>query len=129
MRIFIISDPAEIAAAAAVEQVLREYDYDVINPRVIQEYEKNRVELGMFDDDHGWLKRDIGLMMRADGVVTVAGMKLAFGARGDLMLVGSNSHRTALEKVAALLPWIEPIRTLDEWIELSAYNNGDNDED
>ena len=65
-RIFIIAAPGRDNEAAEAEQILREYDYDVVNPRIIEEYEKEKARLGLFNDDFGWLRRDIKKLVDCD---------------------------------------------------------------
>lgn len=113
IKLFILTDPSKTTEAFSAAQVLQEYDYDVINPRIIADYERNRYELGMYDDDHGWLKRDIGLMMRADAI-----------AIPDELFTSSSmtNHERTLYEVAKRLPWIDEITSVNSWIDYTGAN-------
>ncbi len=105
-RIFIITARGRANKAAEVEQILREYDYDVVNPTVIEEYEKEKVRLGLFDENFGWLKRDIRKMLDCDGVC-------AFDDFVD------NDYENGLVTLAMSLPMFshKGVAYLREWIE------------
>lgn len=111
-RIFIIAAPGRDNEAAEAEQILREYDYDVVNPRIIEEYEKNKVKLGLLDDDFGWLKRDIRKLLDCDGYCLLSDPE-----------VGTEEwdFEDAVLSVAENLPWMmeQTHRIVDSWIEAS----------
>lgn len=107
-RIFIIvdvNDKLRPFKAAEAEQLLKEYDFDVENPCIIEEHERRRVDLGLLDEDYGWLKRDIQKVMRCDGAVALQGFT-------------SNNYEHRLYGFLEEFPWIgeNNIRFLGEWI-------------
>ena len=50
------------------EQELKEYDYDVIGSHIFEEYELNKLSIGMYNDVLLKLRRDVRLLTRADGI-------------------------------------------------------------
>ena len=115
MKLFILAGLEHTNLAEKVSQILQEYDYEVINPRIIQDYERHRVELGMFDDNHGWIKRDITLMLRADGVAIPDEINNGI----DLTRYEANLLTLTLR-----FPWIMKIATVSQWIKEVGVEDG-----
>ena len=107
-RIFIIAAPGRENEAAEAEQILREYDYDVVNPRIVEEYEKEKVRLGLFNDDFGWLRRDIKKLADCDAYCLLS-------VSGDPEKI---EYEEVLWMVAKCLDWMmsQTPETVDEWI-------------
>jgi hypothetical protein len=107
-KIFIIVNPDGDGRgndAAAIEQILREYDYDVVNPRLFEDYEKPQVRLGLLEN-FGYFRRDIRNILRCDGIVVLP----------DFV---HNNYETILYTIVKEFPWIgeKGIKYVDEWIE------------
>ncbi len=108
MKIFIIAAPGRENEAAEAEQILREYDYDVVNPRIVEEYEKEKARLGLFNDNFGWLRRDIKKLVDCDAycLLSVPAVKEA------------REYEEVLWTVAERLDWMmeQTPETVDEWV-------------
>jgi len=105
-KLFIItSRNRNITDVGAVEQKLLEYDFEVVNPRVIEEYEARKVALGLLDENDGWMKRDIQKLLHCDGAVVFETFT-------------SSDYEYSLYQIAQEFPWIgsNNIKYLDEWI-------------
>ena len=111
-KIFIIAAPGREKEAAACEQILREYDYDVVNPRIVEPWEAYKARLGLFDDDYGWLKRDIRKLLDCDGYCL-----LEEGNPGS----DEWEYETNILEVAQVLPMFigQVERDIEDWIDLT----------
>ena len=107
-RIFIIAAPGRDNEAAEAEQILREYDYDVVNPRIVEEYEKEKVRLGLFNDNFCWLRRDIKKLVDCDAYCLLS-------VSGDPKKI---EYEEVLWMVAKCLDWMmkQTPETVDEWV-------------
>lgn len=107
-RIFIIAAPGRDNEAAEAEQILREYDYDVVNPRIVEEYEKEKVRLGLFNDNFGWLRRDIKKLVDCDAycLLSVSGDPKKIEYEEVLWMVAK-----CLDRMMKQTP-----ETVDEWV-------------
>ena len=106
-RIFIIAAPGRDNEAAEAEQILREYDYDVVNPRIVEEYEKE-ARFGLLNGNFGWLRRDIKKLVDCDAYCLLS-------VSGDPEKI---EYEEALWMVAECLDWMmkQTPETVDEWV-------------
>lgn len=101
MKILIIANAdSPQKEVGTISQVLQEYDYEVVNPTVIEVWEEVRMDLAGEND---WYKRLIRLSMNCDGAVCLADWGNRKFEKTSVLMLNS-------------LPWIG-IQKLEGWVE------------